>query len=75
MTWASHELTAIWLTLKLPVQICHSPYCEPYSSYDVSSESLVLDQLIIPKLIFFFILIINLVDIVRINSVLDTNGS
>ena len=76
MTWASHELTAIWLTLKLPVQIRHSPYCQPYNSYDVSSESLVLDQLIIiPKLIFLFILIINLVDIVRRNSVLDTTGS
>ena len=33
---------------------------------NVSSENLVLDQLIIPKLIFFFILITNLVYIVRI---------
>ena len=33
---------------------------------NVSSENLVLDQLIIPKLIFFFILITNLVYIVWI---------
>ena len=55
-----------FLTLKLPDQICNSPYCRPYSSYNVSSENLVLDQLIIPKLIFFFILITYLVDIVLI---------
>ena len=54
------------LTLKLPDQICNSPYCQPYNSCDVSSENLVLDQLIIPKLIFFFILITYLVDIVLI---------
>ena len=42
------------------------PYCQPYSSYNVSSENLVLDQLIIPKLIYFFILIICLLDIVLI---------
>ena len=47
-------------------EICNSPYCQPYNSYDVSSENLVLDQLIIPKLIFFFILITYLVDIVLI---------
>ena len=34
-------------------QICHFPYCQPYNSYNVSSENLVLDQLIIPKLKFF----------------------
>ena len=54
------------LTLWLPDQICHSPYCQPYNSYNTSSENLVLDQLIIPKLIFFFILITYLVDIVLI---------
>ena len=43
-----------------------SPYCQPYNSFDVSSENLVLDQLIIPKLIFFFILITYLVDIALI---------
>ena len=54
------------LTLKPPDQICNSPYCRPYNSYNVSSENLVLDQLIIPKLIFFFILNTYLVDIVLI---------
>ena len=54
------------LTLYLPDQICNSHYCQPYNSYNVSSENLILDQLIIPKLIFFFILITYLVDIVLI---------
>ena len=36
--------------------------------YNVSSENLVLDQLIILKLIFFFILITYLVDIVLISQ-------
>ena len=54
------------LTLQLPDQICNSPYCQPYNYYNVSSENLVLDQLIIPKLIFFFILITYLVDVVLI---------
>ena len=49
-----------------PDQICHSPYCQPYNSHNVSSENLVLDQLIIPKLIFFSILITYLFDIVLI---------
>ena len=44
--------------------IHNSPYCRPYNSYDVSSENLVLDQLIIPKLLFFFILITRRLDIV-----------
>ena len=52
------------LTLSLPDQICNSPYCQPSNSYNASSETLVLDQLIIPKLIFFLILINHLVDIV-----------
>ena len=51
------------LTLELPDQICYSPYYQPYNSYNVNSENLVLDQLIIPKLIFFFILKTYLVDI------------
>ena len=38
----------------------------PYNSYNISSESLVLDQLIIPKFIFLLILITYLVDIVLI---------
>ena len=54
------------LTLSLLDQICNFLYCQYYNSYDVSSENLVLDQLIIPKLIFFFILITYLVDIVLI---------
>ena len=37
-----------------------------YNSYNVSSENLVLDQLTIPKLIFFSILITYLVDIILI---------
>ena len=55
-----------FLTLKLSDQICNSPYCQPYSSYSVSSENVVLDQLILPKLIFFSILITCLLDIVLI---------
>ena len=43
--------------------MCNSPYCQPYNSYNVSSQNFVLDQLIIPKLILFFIHITNLVDI------------
>ena len=54
------------LTLYLQDQMCNSIYCQLYNSYHVSSENLVLDQLIIPKLIFFFILITYLVDIVLI---------
>ena len=54
------------LTLSLLDQICNFLYCQHYNSYDVSSENLVLDQLIIPKLIFFFILNTYLVDIVLI---------
>ena len=44
----------------------NSPYCQPNNSYNVSLENLVLDQPIIPKLIFFPILITCLVDIVLI---------
>ena len=54
------------LTLSFPDQILNSPYCQPCSSYNVSSENLVLDQLIIPKLIFFSIPITYLFDIVLI---------
>ena len=43
--------------------IFNSPYCQPYNSCNVSS---VLDQPIIPKSIFFIILITYLVDIVLI---------
>ena len=54
------------LTLALPDQICNSPYCQLYNSYNVSSENLLLDQLVILKLIFFFIFISYLVDIALI---------
>ena len=53
------------LTLQLPDQICNSPYCQSYNSYNASSENLVLDLLIIPKLIVSLILITCLVDILR----------
>ena len=46
--------------------ICNSPYCLLYSSCYVNLENLVLDQLIIPKLIFSSILITCLLDIVLI---------
>ena len=46
--------------------ICNSPYCLPNNSYDVSSENVVLNHLVIPYLIFFFILITCLFDIVLI---------
>ena len=45
------------LTLTLPDLIINSPYYLSYKSCDVSSENFVLDQLVIPRLIFFFILI------------------
>ena len=54
------------LTLELSGQICNSPYCQLYNSYNISSENLVLDHLIIPKLIYSFVLITYLVDIVLI---------
>ena len=46
--------------------IVDSPHCLSYNFYDVSLEIFILDQLIIPKLIFFSILITYLVDIVLI---------
>ena len=65
-------LCRLHLTLELPDQICNSSYCQPYNSYNVSSESLVLDQLIILKFIFVFIHITYLVYIVGKNSALVT---
>ena len=51
----------------LPDQICISSSSQPYNSYNVSSENLLLDQLILANLIvFFFNLITCLVDIVLI---------
>ena len=46
--------------------MCNSPYYQLYNSYNVSSENLALDQLIIPKFKFLFILTTYLVDIVLI---------
>ena len=40
--------------LNPPDRICNSPYYQPNSFYNVNSEDLLLDQLIIPKLIYFF---------------------
>ena len=57
--------SGVHLTFELPDQICNSPCRQPYNSY-VSLENLVLDQVVIPKLILFFILIIYLVDNVLI---------
>ena len=57
----------IILTLELPDQIFTSLYCQPYNSYNVSSENLVLDQVIIPKLTFsLFSIITHLIDIVLV---------
>ena len=58
---------------------CHSPYCQPYNSYNVSSEHLILDQLIIPQSDVFLYSHHSsgwyCIDIVRKNSVLVTHGS
>ena len=27
----------VWFTLKLPDQICYSPHCQPFNSYNISS--------------------------------------
>ena len=53
------------LTHLLLDQICY-PHCQPNHSYSVGSENLELNQLVIPKLLFFFTLITFLVDIVLI---------
>ena len=44
----------------------NSPYCLSYNSFDISAENLVLNQLIIPWLILFFIFVTCLLDIVSI---------
>ena len=41
-------------------------HCLLYNSYDVTLEKLVLEQHKVPRLIFFFILITCLIDIVSI---------
>ena len=52
--------------------------CQPDNSYNVGSENLVLDQLIIPKYIIFYSHHLSgwyCIDTVRRNSVLVTHGS
>ena len=66
VTIAAQKTTFQYLTLSLPDKICNSPYHQSYNSYNFSSENLILDQLIIPKLIFFFFLNTCLVDNVLI---------
>ena len=68
VTIAAEKTTFQYLTLSLPDKICNSPYHQSYNSYNFSSENLILDQLIIPKLIFFFFLNTYLVDTVLILS-------
>ena len=46
--------------------ISNSFYCLTYNSYDVNLENLVLDPLIIPQLMFSFILITTMLYIVLI---------
>ena len=46
--------------------LSNSPYCLPYKSCDVTLENYVLDPFSILKLIFLFILITYLIDIVLI---------
>ena len=71
-------LHCIILTLYSQDLISNSLLFLPYSSCDVSLKNLVLDQLIIPSLIFFYILITCLLDIVLLlweEIVLVTHGS
>ena len=49
--------------IALTLSLSRSPYCLPYNSYDVSLENLIQEQLIIPLMIFFFILVTWLLDI------------
>ena len=50
------------------ISFSNSPFRLLYNSYDVSLENLVLDQLLIPLLIFLFILVTCLLDIVLISE-------
>lgn len=54
--------------------LSNSLYCFPYNSTNFSLQSLVLDQLTLPYLIFFLIFITCLLDIVLIKSEV-THGS
>ena len=64
-------------TLKISL-FSNSPYCLPYSSYDVSLENLVLDRLVILSLIFSLfssLFCLHCINIVRRSSVLVTQKS
>ena len=81
-TESFHAKIDLYSTLSLLDLTCNSPYCMPFNAYDVSSENLVLDQVIIHSLIFsLFSSLICLmlywccIDIVKRNSVFITQGS
>lgn len=59
-------LVSKFFTISQPGIINDSPYCLPYNSSDVSPENLVMDPLLNPFLIFFFILITSLLDVALI---------
>ena len=60
------ECCVLLLTPSQDLMNNNSPYCLAYNSYRVSAENLVWDQLLIPMLMFLFILITCLFDIVLI---------
>lgn len=60
--WFS-QLSSILLPFYFQDLISGSPYCLPNSSYNLSLENLVTDQLIIPFLTFFLFLITCFLDI------------
>ena len=57
------QFSSVILPFHFQGLISGSPYCLPNSSYNVSLENLVMDQLIIPLLTFVFFLIICFLDI------------
>ena len=61
----SADTESVWILPKNDLS-SDSFYCLSFNSYDVSSENFVLDQLITPWYIFFFILITCLFDVVSI---------
>ena len=49
---------SLFVVIFFSFKTCNSPYCQPHcDSHNVSSENLVLDQLITPKLIFGWYLV------------------
>ena len=70
--WSMLHLFAVFLVhnwlhnpLTFKISLSNSLYCLPYNLCDVRLENLELDQPIIPSLIFFFILITHLLDIIQ----------